>query len=175
VGTPPVTVATLPETQRKRRGHRFYPSAAEARKIPTFDGPVDWDHLRDQTVHGHYFVAGCDWWVTRYDPATGMAFGYACLNDPNCAEWGDIPLTELEEIGVPMNLISGGQTYEMKIPVERDCYWTKVAAGEANLPGTPFYDAPDDEDDSRVCGECGERFASTLSAAELADGPFCIC
>jgi len=136
-----ITTTTLTETQRSRRGHRFYPSATEAKKIPAFDGPVNWDRLRDQTIHVHYFVAGCDWWVTRYDPATGMAFGYVCLNDPNCAEWGDVPLTELEELGIPVDVSYEGRTYTTQVPVERDCYWTKVTAGEANLPGTPFWDA----------------------------------
>jgi len=53
-------IPTLTETQRKRRGHRFYPSAAEARKIPAFDGPINWASRRDQTIHAHYFVGGCD-------------------------------------------------------------------------------------------------------------------
>jgi hypothetical protein len=132
---------TLTETQRKRRGHRFYPSAVEARKIPAFDGPINWASRRDQTIHVHYFVGGCDWWVTNYDPATGMAFGYACLGDPDNAEWGDFYLPELEEVSVPVNIRWTTGSGSLGIPVERDCYWTKVTAEEANLPGRPFWDA----------------------------------
>ena len=129
---------TLTETQRKRRGHRFYPSAAEARKIPALDGPINWVNRREQTIHVHYFVGGCDWWVTNYDPATGMAFGYACLGDPDNAEWGDFYLPELEEVSVRVNIRWTTGSGTLGIPVERDCYWTKVTAEEANLPGMPF-------------------------------------
>lgn len=132
---------TLPETQRKRRGHRFYPSAAEARQIPALADAYNWASGRGHTIHAHYFVGGCDWWVTNYDPATGMAHGYACLGMPDIAEWGDFSLPELEEVSVRVEIIWPTGPGYLGIPVERDCYWTKVTTEEANLPGTPFWDA----------------------------------
>jgi hypothetical protein len=41
----------------------------------------------------------------RIRPATGTAFGYACLGNPNCAEWGYVDLPELEEARVLSSLV----------------------------------------------------------------------
>jgi hypothetical protein len=113
----------LTETLRRRRGHRFYPTAAEARAIPglyeTEDVPAP-----DKTLHVHYFVGGSDWWIAEYDPETGMAFGYACLGDPQGAEWGYPDLTELEAVAVQRGVFV----------VERDLHWAPVKARDAKLP-----------------------------------------
>jgi hypothetical protein len=39
----------------------------------------------------------------------------------------------------------------------------------------PSVDYGTEDEDNDTCGQCGERLASTLSAAELAGGSFCIC
>lgn len=44
------------------------------------------------------------WYVAEYDPEQGLAFGYADLGDPTCAEWGYVSIAELESLrwlGVP--------------------------------------------------------------------------
>ncbi|GAA4259845.1 hypothetical protein [Dactylosporangium darangshiense] len=46
----------------------------------------------------HYRLGACDWWICKYDPQTGEAYGYTCVGDPFNAEWGYIPLTELEQM-----------------------------------------------------------------------------
>jgi hypothetical protein len=66
------------QTQRQRRGHDFYPPVASA--IPALYGTED-TPTREKVLHAHYFAAACDWWIAEYDPATGEAFGYACLGD----------------------------------------------------------------------------------------------
>jgi hypothetical protein len=76
-------------------------------------------------LHLHYFTGGCDWWIAEYDPATGAAFGYACLGDPACAEWGYLDLSELEQVRVHGGLLI----------VERDLHWTPTRASDAGLPG----------------------------------------
>ncbi len=118
-----VSAALLTETLRRRRGHRFFPSAAQARAIPalyeTEDVPAS-----DKTLHVHYFAGGCDWWLAEYDPITGTGFGYACLGDPQNAEWGYVDLTELETI-----MVQGGL-----VVIERDLHWEPVKARDANLP-----------------------------------------
>jgi hypothetical protein len=98
--------------------------AAQAAAIPglydTEDTPT-----ADKMLHLHYFTGGCDWWIAEYDPATGLAFGYACLGDPNCAEWGHLALVELEQVRVRGGLLI----------VERDLHWTRTRASDAGLPG----------------------------------------
>jgi hypothetical protein len=51
--------------------------------------------LGDQIIYLHFFVAGCDWYITEYD-GDDLFFGFAILNDDTqSAEWGLIPFSEL--------------------------------------------------------------------------------
>ena len=113
---------SLPETQRIRRGHAFYPPASL--KVPalyaTEDTPAEYKFIRVR-----YFVGACQWWGVEFDPEEGIMFGYACLGDPHCAEWGTTSLVELEAIK-----LHGGLAV-----VERDLHWSPMPASEANLPG----------------------------------------
>jgi hypothetical protein len=67
----------------------------------------------EKVLHLHYFAAACDWWIAAYDPATGTAFGYASLGDPQNAEWGYVHLPELQQVKVGHGLLI----------VERDLDW----------------------------------------------------
>lgn len=109
------------ETQADRRGHRFYPAPAEA--LPRL---YETEHLSigDKIVRAHYFVGGCDWWLTEYDPDSHIAFGYACLGDPAFAEWGNVSLLELEQVRVHNLFV-----------VERDLLWAPTRVADLNLPG----------------------------------------
>ncbi len=70
--------------------------------------------LGEQAIaHLHYFIGGCDWWITekdmgdKEDPAPNLqlqAFGYACLGDPDFAELGYISLPEILEAGAELDL-----------------------------------------------------------------------
>lgn len=104
-----MTVTKLPQTQRRRRGHGFYPTAAAA--LPPLYA-TDNTPAADKMVRAHYFVGGYDWWIVEYNPADGEAYGYANLGDPQNAEWGYISLPELEALR-----IRGWQV------VERDMHW----------------------------------------------------
>lgn len=108
------------ETQRARRGHQFWPTKAV--KLPALYS-TEKVELADKVIRAHYFVAGCDWWLVELD-ATGTAFGYVCLGDPDNAEWGYIDLTELEAVRVRGMFV-----------VERDCHWQLKTVREAKLPG----------------------------------------
>jgi hypothetical protein len=116
----------LLETQRKRRGHRFYPTKP-CRSIPALYSTDD-TSARYKVLHLHYFAGPCDWWIAEYDPATGTAFGYVNLNCPQDAEWGVIDLTALEPVTVSVH----GNGI---VVVQRDLDWTPRLAGAANLPG----------------------------------------
>ena len=83
-----------------------------------------------------HFVGGCDWWVVELDSAERpqLAFGYACLGDPQMAEWGYIDLHELVEIWRPPSFGEprpGGVTsITPALIVERALGWTPRSAGE---------------------------------------------
>jgi len=114
-----MTVTKFPETRKARRGHNFYAPKAVMSKIPKLYA-TDKVDAADKIVWLHYFTGGSDWWVTEYDPETGVAFGYACLNgDTQNAEWGYMSLPEMEEVYIaPFTII------------ERDCYWTPEVFSE---------------------------------------------
>lgn len=114
------------ETQRRRRGHDFYPPAAASANIPALYGTEDVE-APAKVIQLHYFMGGCDWWLAELDPERWLAFGYVCLGDPQMAEWGYVDLAELEMI-----LVKGIW------PIERDLYWTPRAAMDAALPGSPW-------------------------------------
>jgi hypothetical protein len=82
------------------------------------------DGAADATVFVKLFtpMSSWTWLLTEYDPATGEAFGFAYNSqDPECAELGYIPVTELAKMrsrhGMPM--------------VERDIHFTPKPMSEA--------------------------------------------
>lgn len=93
-------------------------------ELPELYATEDTD-TADKTIRVHYFAGGCDWWLVEYDPAEGLAYGYACLGDPAGAEWGYIHLPELEAVCDRDGLVV----------VERDLTWTPRRVGELALPG----------------------------------------
>ena len=129
------TDQNLPEPHHDWRGHDFWPSAEVLEAIPALYATESIPE-RDKVVHLHYFVGGCDWWVVELDSAERpqLAFGYACLGDPQMAEWGYIDLHELAEIWRPPSFGEprpGGVTsITPALIVERELGWTPRPAGE---------------------------------------------
>jgi hypothetical protein len=75
-------------------------------------------------VHAHYFVGGCDWLATEYDPVDRVCFGWACINDRQNAELGYFSLAEMETVRVPLLLQSGDRQIRIGDSiVERDSDW----------------------------------------------------
>lgn len=107
----------IPETNKARRGHNFNPPKKVRSKIPALG---ETKGVSDPTVYIHYFgVPAIDVYVTELDPETGIAHGYVCLNDPQNAEWGDIDLTEYEEL-----------VYGPGYVIERDCWFDPTPASQ---------------------------------------------
>lgn len=75
------------------------------------------------TVHAHYFIGGCDWLITEYDPDSQIAFGWACLGDRQNAELGYVSIAELEAVGPII-----GQSVGL---VDYDEHWSPVPLTEA--------------------------------------------
>lgn len=94
---PPIPPLKLPETNRKLRGHAFFPNM---KKWPALYATEDVP-AADKTIVAHYFGPAGDWYIAEVDPENGLAFGYARLaSQPGTAEWGYIPMTELEQLRV---------------------------------------------------------------------------
>lgn len=57
--------------------------------------------LSDKPIHLHFFIGGCDWYVSEYD-GEDLFFGYAILNnDMEMAEWGYISFVEMKRFRIP--------------------------------------------------------------------------
>lgn len=74
------------------------PSKARLAKIP---GLYDTEKipLQDKEIHLHFFIAGCDWYISEFD-GEDLFWGFANLGDDQCAEWGYISFSELKSIKV---------------------------------------------------------------------------
>ena len=75
------------------------PSAARLERIPRLYETEN-TPLKDKLIYLHFFIGGCDWYITEFD-GDDTFFGYAILNhDYQNAEWGYISFQELKEIKI---------------------------------------------------------------------------
>ena len=87
------------------------PTKTDLAQIPTLYATEDIS-LADKKIYLHFFIGGCDWYITEYDKKDTM-FGFAIINgDTQMAEWGYISLNELKNISVGPG-----------IEVDTDKYW----------------------------------------------------
>jgi hypothetical protein len=56
--------------------------------------------LKDKPVYLHYFIGGCDWFISEYD-GDDLFFSYAILGDSIFGEWGYISFEEPQSIKIP--------------------------------------------------------------------------
>ena len=107
-----------PEVLRALRGHDFYPTEADG--VPPLYAQ-DGKPAGEAIVYVHYFAPFLDAYVTEYEPETGTAFGWVCLNgDLMNAEWGYIDLPAYESIAIA----KGGSVHY----VERDQHFEPAPA-----------------------------------------------
>lgn len=62
--------------------------------------------VEDKVIYARLFAldSAATWFIAEFDPEEQVAFGYADLGDPTCAEWGYVDVRELESLrwlGVP--------------------------------------------------------------------------
>jgi N12 class adenine-specific DNA methylase/predicted RNA methylase len=154
----------LVETQRRRRGHAFYPPANIRRTVPALNA-TERQPAEDKILHLHYFGGSTDVWLAEYNPATGEGFGYVKLGNPDDAEWGSVYLPELERINHGLVII------------ERDLHWTAVPASQANLPGpraphcAPVPDAPATKPSTPPPAPLPTDSATEVEPEQTADDP----
>lgn len=56
--------------------------------------------LQDKLIHLHFFIFGCDWFVSEFD-GQDTFWGFTILgNDYLNAEWGYFSFTELKQVNV---------------------------------------------------------------------------
>lgn len=69
------------------------------KKIPALYA-TDGKPFDEKIIHARLFALGsaATWLIAEYDPEDKIAFGYANLGDPTCAEWGYVSIEELEEL-----------------------------------------------------------------------------
>ncbi len=78
--------------------------------------------LPDKTIHAHFFLGGCDWYICEYDGGD-IFWGFACLNaDLINSEFGYISYPDLKAIKI-------NGIYE----IEYDKYWRIRPAMEVEL------------------------------------------
>jgi hypothetical protein len=111
------------EVNRTKRGHRFFPD--NCADVPALYSTEDVP-LKDKIIHLHYFIGGSDWYVSEFDKATGLAFGFAVLNfQSQDSEWGYSNLYDLERL----ELSQGDERI-----VNRDLRWEPKKFSEITLP-----------------------------------------
>jgi len=94
------------------------PSEEELRKLPKLY-ETEKVSLEEKLIHMHFFIGGCDWYISEYDQDNHLFFGYAILNnDLQNSEWGYISYDELRDINV------------RGIEIDRDLYWKPQRALE---------------------------------------------
>ena len=98
------------------RGHDWLPGEDSLAGVPRLYA-TDGQPFDNKIVHLHFFVGACDWYVAELDEDRRIAFGYANLGDPQCAEWGYIDLNELRDLAVR-------HPVGFPLVVERDLHWT---------------------------------------------------
>ncbi len=77
--------------------------------------------LKDKLIYLHFFIAGCDWYISEYD-GEDLFWGFAVLNnDFQNAEWGYISFSELKAIRIHDCL---------EIDCELEEYWQVRKASE---------------------------------------------
>ena len=81
------------------------PSSDELEKLPRLYATEN-TPMPDTTIHMHFFLGGCDWYVAEYDSNERVFFGYAILsNDLEMAEGGYISFDELREVEADVSVI----------------------------------------------------------------------
>ena len=56
--------------------------------------------LKEKLIYLHFFIGGCDWFITEFD-GDDLFWGFAILNnDLEMAEWGYISFGELKAINL---------------------------------------------------------------------------
>jgi hypothetical protein len=74
--------------------------------------------LQEKVIHLHFFIGGCDWFLSEFD-GEDLFWGFAILNnDYMNAEWGYISFSELKDINI------------RGVEIDNDLHWKVRPANE---------------------------------------------
>jgi len=94
------------------------PTEKQLAKIPAFYSGKN-TSIEEKKIYMHFFMGGCDWYATEYNPEEGNFFGFAILNGMyDMAEWGYFNYRELCELKMSF------------LEVDRDKFWKVRKAKE---------------------------------------------
>ena len=69
--------------------------------------------LKDKLIHLHFFIGGCDWYISEYD-GEDIFWGFAILNNDFLnAEWGYISFSDLKDIKLNGGFEIDSETWKM--------------------------------------------------------------
>lgn len=89
--------------------------------------PLGSEENLDAPVLLHYFLGGCDWWLSSLDPEDMIAFGYTVLNrNWENAEFGDVWLPEIIDLKIG------------PFQVELDLYWNPETSLRDVMAKNPY-------------------------------------
>ena len=92
------------------------PTSEELSKIPALYS-AEHIPLKEKVIYMHFFLGGCDWYASEYEPKDLLFFGFAILNnDLEMAEWGYFSLEELSSLKVQF------------LEVDKDMHFTPTKA-----------------------------------------------
>ncbi len=94
------------------------PSETELSKLPKL---YETENVKpkDKPIFLHFFIGGCDWFISEYDQENKLFFGFGILNnDYENAEWGYISFEELKGLKIGF------------VEVDRDLRWNTKKASE---------------------------------------------
>ena len=95
------------------------PSKQRLAQIPKFYETEDIP-AADKIIHIHFFLAGCDWYVSEFN-GTDSFFGFVILNgDYQNGEWGYFTLHKLDRLNV------------RGFDVDCDLYWEPCPAAHVD-------------------------------------------
>lgn len=93
------------------------PTTKQLSKVPKLYSTDDIS-LKEKMIHMHFFIGGCDWFISEYCSKDQIFFGFAILNnDLSNSEWGYVSFQELCEVK------AGGF-----LEVDRDLHFTPTMA-----------------------------------------------
>ena len=100
----------------------------------------------DPIAYAHFFLGGCDWYITNWTGGDIMD-GYAILNnDYQNSEYGSVSLSELHEVTIPVR-ITGDVEGSFGAGVELDFFWTPKKVSHALYENNRnYFDKPLDWD-----------------------------
>ena len=91
--------------------------------------------VSEKIIHLRFFIQNCEWLAAEFD-GEDIFFGYACLGDPDMAEFGYFSLAELKSIKIRVPFVDMNTVHligALPVHVEWDQHWQPKPFSEIRL------------------------------------------